>query len=236
MRNPICVYDYETDGKHPHECEPTELGACIINPRTLEIVENSEFILKLRPPTIDEPDYYRKHEDTIAFHAKNRLAEGDDMEVKKKEVFESWKNGVDQKIGWQQFTTYLEKYNTDQKRKTMFGAPIRGGSNIRSFDDIITTRLCKKYGNIDKEGKMNIFHPRDIVDTQDLALYWFENLKEPTAYNLDALRVFFGITKVGGHEALKDVKDSAWVIRKMLKLHRGLAHKIQFKGSYGKDG
>lgn len=232
MKNFICVYDYETDGKLPYECEPTELGACIISPRTLEIVENSEFILTLRPPQIDEPDYYRKHEDTIGFHAKNRLKEGENIEDKKKQIFESWKAGVDQKIGWQQFIAYLEKYNINKKKKSMFGAPIRAGSNIRGFDDIISTRLANRYGQVNKEKEMNIFHPRDVIDTQDLAFYWFESLKEPTSYSMDSLRPFFGMSKEGGHAALKDVKDSAWVICKMLKLHRSLASRIGFKGSY----
>ena len=39
----IIVFDWETDGKDPNTCNPVELAAIPINPRTLEICEKPSF-------------------------------------------------------------------------------------------------------------------------------------------------------------------------------------------------
>ena len=225
MKNNICVYDYETDGSNPATCEPVQLAACIIHPITLDIIENSEFCIDMRPINIDDEDYYTSHLDTINWHAKN-------YGVTPEEIFSRWKGSIPQKDAWNQFTTYLKKYNKNQSNKGKFSAPIRAGANISRFDDIITTRLCERYDGLSKEGEQKIFHPRDTIDIKDLAFYWFENSADVPAYNMDELRNYFGIPTEGGHDALKDVKDEAWIIRKMIGLHRYLSPRVTFKGSY----
>lgn len=225
MKNFICVYDFETDGIDPNTCQPVQLAACMIHPLTLEIVDNSEFCTGMKPINIDEENYYTSVLPTIKWHAKN-------YDTTPEKIFETWKQNPDQKAAWTYFIEYLRKYNTDQNRKAKFTAPIRAGANIRNFDDIITNRLCKQYGFADKEGKQKIFHPRDVLDVQDFAFYWFESLPEITSISMDSLRKYFGIPLEGGHDALKDVRDEAWIIKKMLKLHRHLARKIPFKNAY----
>ena len=225
MKNFICVYDFETDSPNPHECEPVQLAACIINNITLEIMPNSEFCVNMRPPNIDDEDYFEKHESTIEWHAKN-------YNKSPTEIFELWKSFPAQKQGWEHFTNYLLKYNKNQSRRTKFGAPIRAGANIRRFDNIIVDRLCKRYGNVTGTGEQNIFSPRDIIDIMEICFYWFENLPEPKAYNMDTLRQFFGIPLEGSHDALKDIRDEAWIIQKFMKLFRIQSHKIRFRGAY----
>ena len=224
MNKYICVFDFETDGVNPAVCQPVQLAGVMIHPRTLDLVEGSEFCTDMRPENIDDENYYKDNESTMDWHAKN-------YDITTKEVFEKWKNSPNQKIAWEQWTAYLKKWNTNQSNKTMWSAPIRGGHNIRSFDIPIMDRLCTKYGNVQKSGEQKIFYPRDVVDIKEICFYWFENLPEPEAYNMDALRIYFDLPTHGGHDALNDVKDEAWMICKFMKLFRSQAPRIKFKGS-----
>jgi hypothetical protein len=40
------------------------------------------------------------------------------------------------------------------------------------------------------------------------------------------------LSKEGAHDALKDVKDTAEIMIRFLKLHRKLGEKVKFKGSF----
>jgi DNA polymerase III epsilon subunit-like protein len=68
----------------------------------------------------------------------------------------------------------------------------------------------------------------------NLVFYWFENNSDLKSYTLDSLRDYFGISKDGAHDALKDVRDTAEIIIRFLKLHRSLSQKIKFKNSFTK--
>lgn len=225
MKQFICVYDFETDGTNPNKCEPVQLAACMIHNITLEIIEDSEFCVEMRPQNIDDEDYFQKNFQTIKWHAGN-------YECTPEEIFEKWKNAPEQKQGWDQFIAYLLKYNKNQSRKTKWTAPIRGGANIERFDNVIIDRMCTRYGNVAKDGEQKIFFPRDIIDITKVAFLWFENLPEPEAYNMDVMRPFFGMPTIGSHDALKDVRDEAWMIQKFMRLFRRQAPKIPFKGAY----
>jgi hypothetical protein len=41
-----------------------------------------------------------------------------------------------------------------------------------------------------------------------------------------------GISKDGAHDAIKDVKDTAEILIRFMKLHRNLSEKIKFRGSF----
>ena len=66
----------------------------------------------------------------------------------------------------------------------------------------------------------------------NVVFYWFEGNNELKNYTLDSLREYFGISKDGAHDALKDVKDTAEIAIRFLRLHRNLSQKIKFKGSF----
>ena len=66
----------------------------------------------------------------------------------------------------------------------------------------------------------------------NLMFYWFEQNNDIKSYTLDTVRDYFGIPKEGAHDALKDVKDTADIIIRFMKLHRNLSKKIKFKGSF----
>lgn len=216
----IIIFDFETDGTDPNVCNPVQLAALVVDPYTLDIMPKEEFCITIRPRDleIDEVKYIEDHKSTIDWHAKNYKCTAD-------EIIAMWKGGSGTKYAWEKFAEFVNKWNP---KKTKFTAPMAGGANIRKFDLIIADRLNKQYNISD------LFWPRDVVDVLDLAFYWFEGLAEPTSYSMDSLRPFFGISSEGGHDAMKDVIDSAAIITRFMKMTRTIAKTKNFKGAFAK--
>jgi len=222
----ICVFDLETDGINPEKCSPVQIAAIIIDPLKLQVVPDSEFNISIKPEAlIDNPEYDYADSDVLDFHAKVRGSS-------KEDILKEWKSYQKQDHGWKMFTSYLDMYHTRSERKSCFSAPIAAGYNINRFDLKIIERLSTKYDNLNKEGKSSLFYPRDVVDLMNMVFYWFEGNNELKNYTLDNLRDYLGISKEGAHDALKDVKDTADILIRFLKLHRNLSNKIKFKGSF----
>jgi DNA polymerase III epsilon subunit-like protein len=223
--NKICVFDLETDGSDPRSCSPVQIAAIMIDPNNLEIIKDSEFNINVKPEVLEKDNNYQYTTDILDFHAKVKSCS-------KENVYSAWQNYPKQDQSWKMFTSYLEQYHTRTTKKSQFSAPIAAGYNINRFDLPIMHRLSEKFGNINKEGRSDIFYPRDVIDLMNVVFYWFENNNDLKNYTLDALRDYFGISKEGAHDALKDVKDSANILIRFLKLHRNLSKKIQFKNSF----
>jgi len=222
----ICVFDFETDGADPGKCSPVQLAAIIIDPIKLEIIPNSEFSINIKPEALTEnSDYDYSDSDILDFHAKVKGCA-------KLDVLKEWKNYPKQDHGWKMFTSYLDMYHTRSDRKSCFSAPIAAGYNINRFDLRIIERLSIKYNNLNKEGKSSLFYPRDVIDLMNIVFYWFENNNEIKNYTLDSVREYLGISKEGAHDAIKDVRDTADIIIRFMKLHRNLSQKVKFKGSF----
>jgi len=229
-KNNICVFDFETDGANPNICSPVQLSAVMVDTQRLEIIDDSEFNIFIKPEKIEDaknPDIsIYSDSDILEWHGKVKG-------IDKNEVFAQWLEYPDQKHSWQQFISYLEKFHYgNKKNKTQFSAPIACGYNIIKFDMKIINRLSVKYGNINKEKYTNIFHPRDIVDLMNITWLWFENNDDIKSLSLDNVRDYLGIDKTNAHDAVKDVKDCAEILIRFLKLHRKLAKKIQFRNSF----
>jgi DNA polymerase III epsilon subunit-like protein len=222
----ICVFDLETDGINPDKCSPVQIAAIIVDPLKLEIVPDSEFNISIKPEAlINNPEYSYEDSDVLDFHAKVRSST-------KEKVLEDWKSFQKQDHGWKMFTSYLEMYHTRSEKKSCFTAPIAAGYNINRFDLRIIERLSVKYNTLNKEGRSSLFYPRDVIDVMNVLFYWFEGNNDLKNYTLDNLRDYLGISKEGAHDALKDVKDTAQILIRFLKLHRNLSRKIKFKGSF----
>lgn len=222
----ICVFDLETDGSDPRACSPVQIASVIIDPLRLEIIDDSEFNINLKPEALIENDSYDYSDsDVLDFHAKVKG-------VSKAEVLDEWKTYPKQDVGWKMFTSYLEMYHIRSDKKSCFTAPIAAGYNINRFDLPIINRLSTKYNNLNKEGRSSLFYPRDVVDLMNVIFYWFENSNELKNYTLDNLRDYLGISKDGAHDALKDVRDTADILIRFMKLHRNIARKVKFKGSF----
>lgn len=223
--NKICVFDFETDGSDPSICSPVQLAAVMVDPIKLDIIPNSEFNVTFKPESLAADPEYEYTTDVVDFHA--RVAG-----CSKADILEKWKNNPAQEHSWKMFVDYLDKYHSRSSRKSQFSAPIAAGYNIYRFDLPIIDRLSVKHGNTNKEGRSSIFFPRDVIDIINLMFYWFEQNNELKSYSLDSVRDYFGISKEGAHDAVKDIRDSAEIMIRFMKLHRRLAHNIKFKGSF----
>ena len=224
----ICVFDMETDGCNPDVCSPVQIAAVIIDPLRLEIIPNSEFNVTIKPDKLEEDNSYTYADsDILEFHSKVRGCS-------KEDILTTWKDYTPQNQSWKLFLSYLEKYHIRSDKKSCFTAPIAAGYNINRFDLRIVDRLSKKYNNLNKEGRSSLFYPRDVVDVMNVIFYWFESNNELKNYTLDNLRDYLGLSKEGAHDALKDVKDTAEILIRFLKLHRHFGKKVKFKGSFTK--
>lgn len=223
--NKICVFDFETDGSDPRVCSPVQIAAVIVDPIKLEIVPSSEFNINFKPEVLEDNDNYEYQTDILDFHAK---VKGCSTE----QVLSEWKTYPKQQHAWEMFVNYLDKYHTRASKKSQFSAPIAAGYNIYRFDLPIIERLSTKYNNLNKEKKTDLFYPRDVVDCINLVFYWFEHNNDLKNYSLDTIRDYFGISKDGAHDAIKDVRDTAEIIIRFMKLHRNLSSKIKFKNSF----
>lgn len=223
--NKICVFDFETDGSNPAECSPVQIAAVMVDPINLEIIPNSEFNCNFKPEVMEKDPKYEYTTDILDFHAKVKGCS-------KQDVYAEWSKYPKQELSWKMFLDYLDKYHLKRKTKTQFSAPIAAGYNIYRFDLPIVQRMSVKYKNTNKEGNSSVFYPRDVVDMINLVYYWFGHTDELKSFTLDSLRDYLGISKDGAHDAIKDVKDTADILIRFLKLHRNLSEKIQFKGSF----
>ena len=223
--NKICVFDFETDGVDPKVCSPVQLASVIIDPIKLEVIPNSEFNITFKPECIAKDPDYEYTTDVVDFHAKV-------AGCAKADIMERWRNNPAQEHSWKMFVDYLSKYHSRASRKSQFSAPIAAGYNIYRFDLPIIDRLSVKHGNTNKEGRTDIFYPRDVIDVMNLVFYWFEQNSELKSYTLDSLRDYFGISKDGAHDAIKDIRDTAEIMVRFMKLHRKLGANIKFKDSF----
>lgn len=222
----ICVFDFETDGSDPDSCSPVQLSAVMIDPIKLEIIKDSEFNVFCKPELIENNIDYIYDTDIIDFHARVKGCA-------KEEIYKQWRQYPSQEIAWNSFISYLDKYHCgNRKKKSVFSAPIAAGYNIHRFDLKIINRLSTKYKTIEsKENISSLFYPRDVLDIMNLIFYWFES-SDLKSYSLDNIRDYLGISKDGAHDALKDVQDCAKILIRFLRLHRKLAAKVNFKGSF----
>lgn len=220
----ICVFDFETDSPDPHTCEPVELAAIMIDPRKLQFIKGSEFSSMMRPVDISNEDYYEQHKDTIDWHAKT-------LQKKPMEVLESWKEAPLQKNVWADFKRYLHMYHLQDKRKSVWTAPLACGFNILNFDMYIIQRLSEKYKDVTQRGETKLFFGRDKIDGLLLSFLMWENREEPLSYSMDSVREFLGMSAENAHTAIQDVRDTGELIIRFMRLIRNRTENVKFKGA-----
>ena len=120
----IIVFDWETDGKDPHTCNPVELAAVPVDPRTLEIKEDRSFKTVIKPDGFGTDEYFTdERQKTIEWHAKQRGVDSSD-------IIKSWKKGKSEKIAWKSFCDYCKKFNIEKTPGSWYTEPISAGYNI----------------------------------------------------------------------------------------------------------
>ena len=215
----IIVFDWETDGKDPLTCNPVELAAIPIDPRTLEIKVDKAFNTVIKPPGFTKEEYFTDdRQKTIEWHAKQRGVSSED-------IIATWKKGKSQKIAWKNFCEYCKKFNIEKSYGNWYTEPVAAGYNIVGFDLPICQRMADKH----KTGMP--FSKTSKMDVMDLLFYWFENLDEPKNMRLDTMREFFSLKTAQAHEAYSDTLDTAKLLVQFLQFHRRQAKVSKFKGA-----
>lgn len=221
----LIVFDLETSSVDPYTCDVFQIAAMAIDPVKLEVIPNSTFAIWVKPDDVEKDDYYEKFKSTIDWHAKNFHVTPDVFLKKIKEA-------TPEKLAWEQFKQYLSHYHDRQNNQNFHSSPIPAGYNIINFDMKIIERLARKYKDVQKDGGQSIFYARDIRDILHIVSLWLSPLDEVKSFSMDNVRDYFGLSRDGGHEALKDVEDEAKLLLKFLGLHNQLSQKITFKNVF----
>lgn len=214
--NDIIVFDFETGGVNPKVCPAIQIAGLVIDSRRLEPYPDGVFSSMMRPPDNEMPLIGQKA-----------------LDINKKTIKEI-EEAPAQKEVWENFSKFVKKFS---KGRGFYNNLIPAGKYIRGFDLIISERLCRSYGPWDKtDDCQDLFHRKVILDADDMLYMWFEGTTDELKnLKMDTIKPYLGmkgdsITK--GHDALQDVKDTAAIIIKFLKLHRGLFPKIKFRNSF----
>lgn len=196
------IVDFETGGLDPETCPVVQLAALVIDSRSLDIFSDGIFSSMINP---DNPEDIK-----------------DEALDKNKKTREEISKAPAQKIVWDQFTKFVDKFRKD---KTKWGLPILAGHNIENYDKIILNRLCKQYNS------KPIIHPIHSLDTLKLCFYWFESSAYVEKYNLDYLRTklkFSNKSISESHDALSDCYDTYDILKRFINLSRNITPKIKF--------
>lgn len=218
LYNSVTIYDLETDSKNPHTCQPIQIVAIVLNLRNLDYFKqpNGELVYfnSLIRPNLETFD-----DSSTAIHHKTR-----EMLEDAPLPFQVWPS----------FVKFVRQYNLKGKNDD-FCAPIPAGFNINNYDRIIIDRVCSEYKITRNDGKQAIFNNRIAFDVFQMANDWFWWSKEPKSLSLDSLRDFFGISKEGAHDALKDAKDTGDILIRFLRITEEMGKRITFRDCFGKN-
>lgn len=201
MQN-IVVYDLETTGKDPNKVFPIQFAAIPIDGISLKIKEDDVFNQMCRPPDFDDMANYKgdsEKEGLWKFHAEHRGCKID-------EIIELVSSSPPMSIVFDQFKEYIKRFRSKKD-------PELGGFNIFNYDNVILNRIL--------EGKKPTWSPIFYYDVMQECKSWLRSI-DMRSLSLDSLREYFGLTK-GGHEALKDCKDTALILSRFLNYKQQLA-------------
>ena len=219
--NTLIVFDFETGGRNPLRCQPTQIAAIALHSRKLTVEPGGIFNSEIQPILDDE----------------KAIAAGlDPLEDKALEITRKTREGLAQapppKIVWQKFTQFVNKFNY---KNSSFTAPIPCGYNINGYDMPIVQRMCALYGPVDKTGRQDLFSPIWKIDLMDLVFAWTESNPDVKSRRLTSIMDFLGMPaedKLNAHDALQDVKNTANILIKFLNYHRSLATKTKFEKAF----
>lgn len=220
MNRDIIVFDFETGGRNPLTCQPTQVAALALDGRNFKLkgTFNSEI--------------WAETDDEKAVAAGLGPIEDGALKVTGK-TREGIAKAPKPKAVWSKFCTFVNKYNW---KGTPFFAPIAAGYNILGYDMIIVDRLCKEYGPWDNERqRQKLFHQIYKIDMMDNMFMWTEGDPNVKSISMDNLRDRMGMSKDNAHDALQDVKDTANIMIKFMKTHRAVYRNLKIEKAFA-DG
>jgi len=212
------VFDFETGGRNPHRCQPTQIAAIALDGRNLQVKGsfNSEIA-----PIWDEEKCAKLGVDPVedeALRVTGKTREG----LKKAPALKSV---------WNKFTKFVAQYNW--RGTDSFWNPIPVGYNIIGYDMHIIRRLCEQYGPWDKSREeQKLFHKIYKVDLMDNVFLWTESDPSVRSISMDNMREKMGLSKENAHDALQDVKDTGNIFIKLLKTHRAVYRNMTFDKAF----
>lgn len=220
MNRDIIVFDFETGGRNPHKCQPTQIAAVALDGRNFK--PKGTFNSLMRPILDDE----------AAIAAGVDPVEEEALKVTRKTREELSKAPLPKTV-WKKFTTFVEKYNW---KGTPYFAPIPCGFNIIGYDMHIVNRLCKEYGPWDENRQQQkLFHQIYKIDVMDDVWLWTEGDPNIKSISMDSLRERMGLSSENAHDALQDVKDTANIFIKLQKSRRAIYRNMKFEKAFA-DG
>jgi len=220
MNRDIIVFDFETGGRNPMRCQPTQIAAIALDGRNFRL--KGEFNSMMRP-IIDDDEAIAAGVDPIEEGALKVTGQ-----TRSQLARAPLPKGV-----WKKFCTFVNKYNW---KGTPYFAPIPAGFNILGYDMHIVNRLCKEYGPWDdKRQQQKLFHQIYKIDVMDDVWLWTEGDPNVKSISMDSLRERMGLSSDNAHDALQDVKDTANIFIKLQKSRRAVYRNMQFEKAFA-DG
>ena len=220
MNRDIIVFDFETGGRNPLRCQPTQIAAIALDGRNFRL--KGEFNSMMRP-IIDDDEAIAAGVDPIEEGALKVTGQ-----TRSKLARAPLPKGV-----WKKFCNFVNKYNW---KGTPYFAPIPAGFNIIGYDMHIVNRLCKEYGPWDeKRQSQKLFHQIYKIDVMDDVWLWTEGDPNVKSISMDSLRERMGLSSENAHDALQDVKDTANIFIKLQKSRRAVYRNMKFEKAFA-DG
>jgi len=218
-RDIIC-FDFETGGRNPHTCQPTQLAALALDGRNFRV--KGEF----------NSEIWAETDDDKAIKAGLGPIEEGALKVTGK-TREQISKAPKLKPVWKKFVNFVNKYNW---KKTPFFAPVPAGFNILGYDMHIIRRICKELGPWDeKRQDQQLFSQIYKVDMMDNYYMWTEGDPTVKSRSMDAIRKRLGMSEENAHDALQDVKDTANIMIKFMKTHRAVYKNLKLDKAFA-DG
>jgi DNA polymerase III epsilon subunit-like protein len=220
MNRDIIVFDFETGGRDPRTCQPTQIAALALDGRSLKLkgTFNSEIWAETDDDKAIKMGLAPLEEGALKVTGKTR---------------EQIAKAPKLKPTWNKFCAFVDKYNW---KSTPFFAPIPAGYNILGYDMIIIDRLCEEFGPWDKERKkQKLFHQIYKIDMMDNYWMWTEGDPSIKTRSMDSIRERMGMSSENAHDALQDVKDTANLMIKFMKTHRAVYRNLKLEKAFA-DG
>ena len=220
MNRDIIVFDFETGGRNPMRCQPTQIAAIALDGRNFRL--KGEFNSMMRP-IIDDDKALAAGVDPLEEGALKVTGQ-----TRAKLAKAPLPKGV-----WKKFCAFVNKYNW---KGTPYFAPIPAGFNILGYDMHIVNRLCKEFGPWDdKSQQQKLFHQIYKIDVMDDVWLWTEGDPNVKSISMDSLRERMGLSSENAHDALQDVKDTANIFIKLQKSRRAVYRNMKFEKAFA-DG
>lgn len=206
----------ETGSKNPNRCQITQIGAIILHPRSLKVVDmfNQECRLEMNEEKLAALELDPVEEEALKVTRKTVAGLAD----KPSEA-----------MVWKQFSLFIKKYNPSTGT---YKAPIPCGYNIINFDLKIVERATKMYKT------QELFNTHTILDYYQDFKKMTENNAKIVSHKLSDFMDFLGVPnkyKENAHDALQDVKNVANCAIKLIHFYREVHNKTDFSKAFAND-